>query len=319
MPTHRQLTCMLAIAMALAIAAQPGMAKERKDKDKEEKQPFIVETRISAPKRIGDFVLEQSAYDPAAKYAGASFRYLLPQHPEIRFDLFVYPAGEMPADVALKSGMKNFVESFDAGVKMKYYNDLEIVDTVAFDILPKNFEPATQDKKNATSTDVSREADARSDAAFLAALAPKPLAGKRIDLRYKFNMEDTGDMVPMRSRGYLFYKQLYFFKGRISVAESRMDRATYETLSDRAMRELVPAIQATNIGGCARKPIAFSLDELHRNKDDLTMHVLGALTSRADQNCYVSIEDARRTQTDLDEKNAEVVTIEYDAKDWGGP
>lgn len=317
MPIHRQLSCMLAIAMGLAIAAQPAMAKERKDKDKEETQPFIVETRISAPKRIGDFVLEQSDYDPAAKYAGASFRYLLPQHPEIRFDLFVYPAGEMPADAALKAGMKNFVESFDAGVKMKYYNDLEIVDTVAFDILPKGFEPAAQDKESAGSTDAGGKADARRDDAFMAALAPKPLAGKRIDLRYRLNMEETGDKVPMRSRGYLFYKQLYFFKGRISVAESRMDQATYETLSDRAMRELVPTIQATNIGGCAREPIALSLDELHRNKDDLMMQVLGALTSRTDQNCYVSIEDARSIQKDMDEKNAEVVTIEYDANDWG--
>ena len=317
MSVDRPLACMLAVAMALASAWQPAEAKGRKDK--EATQPFIVETRISAPKRVGEFVLEQSGYDPAAKYAGASFRYLLPQYPEIRFDLFVYPAGEMPADAALKAGMKNFVESFDAGVKMKYYNDLEIVDTVAFEILPKHFEPAAQDKKNATSTDDSSEADARSDAAFLAALAPKPLAGKRIDLRYKFNMEDTGDMVPMRSRGYLFYKQLYFFKGRISVAESRMDQATYETLSDRAMRELVPALRATNIGGCARKPVALSLDELHRNKDDLMMQVLGALTSKTDLNCYVSIEDAQRIQTDLDEKNAEVVTIEYDAKDWGDP
>ena len=34
---------------------------------------------------------------------------LLPQYPEIRFDLFVYPAGEMPADAALKAGETSLV------------------------------------------------------------------------------------------------------------------------------------------------------------------------------------------------------------------
>lgn len=317
MSIHRQLTCMLVIAMALAIASQPAGAKGRKDK--EETQPFIVETRISAPKRVGEFMLEQSAYDPASKYAGASFRYLLPQYPEIRFDLFVYPAGDMPPDTALKAGMKAFVESFDAGVKLKYYNDLEIVDTVAFDILPKGFKPAAQDKESAESADVSSKTDVQRDTVLDAALAPKPLAGKRIDLRYRLNMEETGDMIRMRSRGYLFYKQLYFFKGRISVAESRMDHATYETLSDRAMRELVPAVRATNIGGCARSAISFTEDDLDRDKDELMMQILGTLTSKTAHNCHASIVDAQRIQTDLDEKNAEVVIIEYDAKDWGEP
>lgn len=316
MPIHSRPGCLLAIAMGFALAAQPAMAKDRKDEDKAETQPFIVQTRISAPKRVDGFVLEQSGYDPAAKYAGASFRYLLPEYPEIRFDLFVYPAGDMPPDAALKAGIKDFVESFDAGVKMKYYNDLEIVDTVAFDIVPKGLESASRDKKSATSTDAGGEADALRDDAFIAALAPKPLGGKRIDLRYRLNVEETGDKVQMRSRGYLFYKQLYFFKGRISVAESRMDRATYETLSDRAMRELVPAVRATNIGGCARSAIRFTGDDLDGDKDELMMQILGKLTSKTANNCYASIEDAQRTQSDLDGKNAEVVTIEYDAKDW---
>lgn len=317
MSIARSLACLLAIAMSLAVAAQPADAKGRKDKDPT--QPFIVETRISAPKRIGEFVLEQSAYDPAAKYAGASFRYLLPQHPEIRFDLFVYPAGDMQADAALEAGMKHFVESFDAGVQLKYYNDLDIVDTVAFDIAPKGDASKPERKKNAASAETMSEADARRDAVLDAALAPKPLAGKRIDLHYKLNMEETGDMVPMRSRGYLFYKQLYFFKGRISVAESRMGQATYETLSDRAMRELVPAVRATNIGGCARSAISLTENDLDRDKEELMMQIIGTLTSKSAHNCHASIEDARRIQTDLDEDNAEVVTIEYDAKDWGDP
>ncbi len=316
MSIDRSLACLLAIAMSLAVAAQPVDAKGRKGK--EATQPFIVETRISAPKRVGDFVLEQSAYDPATKYAGASFRYLLPQHPEIRFDLFVYPAGEMPAEAALEAGMKHFVESFDAGVKLKYYNDLEIVDTIAFDIAPKGDASKPEHKKNAAPAETMSEADARRAAIVESVLAPKPIAGKRIDLRYRFNMEETGDMVPMRSRGYLFYKQLYFFKGRISVAESRMDQATYETLSDRAMRELVPAVRATNIGACAEIEVAIDKDAMTEGNDQIgqmIMQALGQMAGKGDRNCLATREEA-----EVDEPaDVEVVTIEYDAKDWGNP
>lgn len=317
MAVDRPLACMLAVAMAFAAATQPAAAKERKDKDKEDTQPFVAETRISAPKRIGEFVLEQSDYNPAVKYAGASFRYLLPQHPEIRFDLFVYPAGDMPPDAALKAGMKAFVESFDAGVKMKYYNDLEIVGTIDFDIAPEIGAPVPGQKQDAAPAKAMSEADARRAAIAESTLGPKPLAGKRIDLRYRLNMEETGDMIPMRSRGYLFYKQLYFFKGRISVAESQMDRATYETLSDRAMRELVPVLRATNIGGCARTAIGINSEDLDKDQDALVEELLTRFVARASRNCHTSIADARKVEASFDGENAEVVTIEYDAKDWG--
>lgn len=317
MPDHPRLCCMLAVAMALAIVYPHAEAKGRKDK--QQTQPFVVETRISAPKRVGEFVLEQSGYDPAAKYAGASFRYLLPQYPEIRFDLFVYPAGDMPADAALKAGMKALVESFDAGVKIKYYNDLDIVGTAAFDIAPTSDASEPNQNENAPPAEATTEADARRAAIAENVLGPKPLAGKRIDLRYRLNMEETGDMIPMRSRGYLFYKQLYFFKGRISVAESRMDQATYETLSDRAMRELVPEVRATNIGGCAKTAIGINSDDLDKDQDALVTELLTRFVAKANRNCHANVADARKVESAFDDENAEIITIEYDAKDWGDP
>ncbi len=310
MPIRRSLIAMFGVALVLSNAAQSVDARSGKDKDAA--QPFIVETRIAAPKRVGEFELESTYYDPATKHAGASLRYLLPDHPEIRFDLFVYPAGEMPYDTAMTSGMKDFVDSFDAGVKMKYYSDLKIVDIVDFDIGPKTETTAPQENKPAANTPPESEADAIIEAA----LAPKPVSGKRIDLRYTMRMDETGETVPMRSRGYLFYRQLYYFKGRISVAESRADQATFDTLSDRAMRELVPAVQASNIGGCASVEIVVDKETATKSGGtigDLLMQVVGESLDGIHRNCHETRAEAKASEP----KQAEIITIEYDPDDWG--
>jgi len=310
MPIRRSLIAMFGVALVLSNAAQSVDARSGKDKDAA--QPFIVETRIAAPKRVGEFQLESTYYDPATKHAGASLRYLLPDHPEIRFDLFVYPAGEMPHDTAMTSGMKDFVDSFDAGVKMKYYSDLKIVDIVDFDIGPKTETTAPQEDKPAANTPPESEADAIIEAA----LAPKPVSGKRIDLRYTMRMDETGETVPMRSRGYLFYRQLYYFKGRISVAESRADQATFDTLSDRAMRELVPAVQASNIGGCASVEIVVDKETATKSGGtigDLLMQVVGESLDGIHRNCHETRAEAKASEP----KQAEIITIEYDPDDWG--
>jgi hypothetical protein len=310
MSIRRSLVVMFGIALTLSSAAQPVAAKSRKDKDAV--QPFIVETRIAAPKRVGEFELESTYYDPATKHTGASLRYLLPDHPEIRFDLFVYPAGDMPHDTAMTSGMKNFVDSFDAGVKMKYYADLKIIDTVDFEIMPETETPVRQEDEPTAKTNPESEADAIIEAA----LAPKSISGKRIDLRYTMRMDETGETVPMRSRGYLFYRQLYYFKGRISVAESRVDQATFDTLSDRAMRELVPAVQASNIGGCAKTEIVIGGKALDGGKagiDALMSQMIGQMADSNGKHCFADRAHATASEPD----KAEIITIEYDPDDWG--
>lgn len=316
MPIRRGSIAMLCMAALLVAAPAPANAKNRKGDGKDAEQPFVAETRIAAPKRIGEFELESSHFDPAAKHAGASFRYQLPDHPQIRFDLFVYPAGDMPPDTAMTAGMKNFVESFDAGVKLKYYSDLKILDTVAFEIPPESGAPASDGDTSGTSPPAAgSEADAKRQAIVEAAFAPKPIAGKRIDLRYTMRMHDTGEMVPMRSHGYLFYKQLYYFKGRISVAESLMDQTMFDTLSDRAMRELVPAVRAANIGSCSKTQIVLGgkdLPEGDAGIDAMMAQLLDQVVDSGKRGCHASRADAKKSEAD----NAEIITIEYDPDDW---
>lgn len=307
---NRMLSATLA-GVALALATLPHGEAVAGVKAKAERA-FIEETRIAAPQRVGEFVLEGSLYEQAQKYAGAQFRYAHPDHPELRFDLFVYPAGDMPRDKAIERGMREFLASFEAGVKLKYYDRLRIGDTTDFEIAPTRQadEPPPADAGN-------DDRDPEVDAAIAAALAPKPLIGKRIDLRYRMSFEDTGDVVAMRSRGYLFYKQMYYFKGRITVAESRMDQPTFDALSDRAMRTLVPAVVASNIGGCADRTVVIDRDAAGKDDSigDLLSQMLGQALDEGDRNCHASRDEAKAAEPE----DAEIVTIDYDPDDWSSP
>ncbi len=290
-------TTMLAVALFFA---SPHCAWADDAEEKPGERPLIEVSLISAPKRAGDFVLEQSSYDPQTKHAGAGFRYVHPDHKAVRLDVFVYPAGEMPEKKALERGMADFMRSFDAGVQMKYYHDLTVVGREPFVIAPQPSAHSDGDK------DASPE--------LLAALAGKAIEGERVDLRYRIHMEDTGENVMMRSRGYLFYKQLYYFKGRISAAESLVDQTTYNALTDQAMRELVQAIDVRNVGGCARSQITLDSSLLDRKDDGKSISVALAqsLVENASRNCFDTLSDAKREGA----RKAETITIEYDADDW---
>lgn len=260
---------------------------------------FIETSLISAPKRAGDFVLEQSKYDPKSKHAGAGFRYVHPEYKAIRVDVFVFPAGDLPEAEAMTHGMNDFMKSFDAGVQMKYYHDLTVVGREPFVIQPESTSAPDADK------DASPE--------LLAALADRPYTGERVDLRYRIHMEDTDENVMMRSRGYLFYKQLYFFKGRISVAESLLDQTTYNALTDQAMRDFVRTIEVRSVGDCARKELTVNPGTgSDQDVARMALEFAQAITKHRSKGCFDTLAKARSAET----RDVETITIEYDADDW---
>lgn len=314
MPTNHPLVCMLALMIALFTVALPAETKERKGGEKA--GLFIAETRISAPKRIGELVLKQSDYDPTVKYDGAHFLYILPQHPEIRFGLSVYRAGDLPPDIILKEGVEAFFDAIDDDVREKRLSDLEVIETIAFNIFPKDFARAKRENKRGASTRATSQAYAQRDTTPVATTTPKSLAGKRIDLRYKASMGDTDSKVTLRSRNYIFYKQMHIFKGWITVIESQMDKTTYEALSDRAIRELAATIQAANVGRCAENEIDTGKDDLFESSNPIVQDLLQRLRQSPDvshRNCYATRDEAKAGEA----ADAEIITIEYDAEHWG--
>lgn len=314
---------LIVLVAGLSIAIAPASAKWREEAASDTtSRPFVEQTRIAAPKRVGEFVLEDADYDPETKSSGTLLRYVVNDHPELHIDLFVYPAGDMPHDDAVKAGMKEFQASLDAAVKAGYYSDLRVLDTTDFEIAPS---PAATDEPPASSSAASPSDDPKAGTsgeaprspeleAMLAALTPKPIVGRRMDLRYRMPTEARGEPVPMYSRGYLFHRQLYYFKGRISAPESEIDRVAFESLTDRAIRSLVPAVAASNIGGCSQMSISIDRKAMDEGGSigDLLLQIIGGSDTGIERHCF----DSRDEAIEEEPKDATILVIDYAPSDW---
>lgn len=289
------------------------------------KPPFIERTLVVAPLRVGDFVLEGSHYDPGNRFAGVSLRYFLPGREEARIDLFVYPHGQNDAEAALDQGMRDFHATLEAAEQAGYYRDLEVGAAREFDIpLPvvAPGAPDTADSPGTAQAQVPAAAGAGPQeagrAAMLSALlgADRRVDGRMIELAYNYPGQAEDEWLPMHSRGYLLYRHLHFFKGRISAAGSRIDQAAFAALADRAMRELVPAVQAYNIGSCGDTTIDVDTSLSEKEMGDMLMRQLVAAQARSEaSNCHPKLE---RDELAALAEAAEVVEIDYAPEDWPG-
>lgn len=321
----------IVFALALCAFALPAAAKGKDVKDSREEQPFIAETHVIAPERVGEFVLEGSQrYDKNDRFGGVSFRYQHPDFPQLRIDLFVYPIGMGNAEEALDRGMRDFSASMKPAVDAGLYRNAIEGETTEFDLeLPLD---DLEDGKTASSEYTENEKTAKEPAeigmkdakrsereASLAKLlsAGKHIDGRRMSLSYDYRGDAPDEWYPMRSRMYLFYRQLHYFKGRISAATSQIDEAKFSELTDRAMRELVPAVQAYNIGSCGDATIYVNVDAPEEAAADQLMRSLIEVSSRnARNNCHGKADDKELTALSED---AAVETFTYSAADWNAP
>lgn len=312
---------------ALALLLTPAAAAA----DEAPTRAFIERTLVIAPHRVGEFVLEGSHYDPARRFAGVSLRYALPGRDETRIDLFVYPIGQGGIEETLDRGMRDFRATLDAAQQAGYYRGLAVADAVQFDIplapLPADGAGAGVDADvdaNPAASAPPQEPPADDDedeAARIAMLATllgedRRIDGRMLELAYEYPGQAQDEWLPMHSRGYLFYRHLHFFKGRVSAAASRIDHAAFAALADRAMQDLVPAVQAYNVGSCGNATIHVDVDLPEREMGEMLMRQLVAAQARSDaSNCRAQADDAELAALSRD---AEVVVIEYAADDWRG-
>ena len=80
--------------------------------------------------------------------------------------------------------------------------------------------------------------------------------------------------------------------------------------------ELVPAVQASNIGGCASVEIVVDKETATKGGGtigDLLMQMVGESLDGIHRNCYETRAEAKASEP----KQAEIITIEYDPDDWG--
>lgn len=276
-------TCALLLAASLpAIAAKKQPAA----------RPYVETSYLIAPRQVGDFELEGSSYDPDQKYSGAGFRYALKDHQEIRFDVYVYPAGRMPQAAAVEDGMKAFRYDLKQAVDQGSYTRLQELQDSSF---PLQAAAASAQPAN----DI--------DAAVIKAMAEaEQLTGRKLQLRMNLQPRDW----PMYSSGYLFYKQLYFFKLRASAAQERIALETFDALADQAARALIPALQVANIGDCANATIYLSPDA---SPQAGAVALVQQTALHRGYNCHPSPDKAGLPAPGTD---SEVVQISYNADEW---
>ena len=200
---------------------------------------YVETTHIVAPKHVGGFSLKRSSFDPQAKYSGAGFTYRSDEAPHPTISVFVYPAGRMAQADALRDGMIAFREDLRLAEEAGTYSDLQVLAAGAFPL-------SGSDEASASNGDSSPDAE------LLATIAKAGrIDGERLQLRLRLPGRD-GDI---QSAGFLFYKQLYYFKVRVSADATSMPGDAFLAFADTAARTLVPAIQAVNIGDCANATI----------------------------------------------------------------
>lgn len=295
----------LTIALLSFTFAAPTTAAQPATAAAQENLPLITTSYLIAPERVGDFTLENTMFDEQNKDAGAGFRYALPEYGQIRFDVFVYPAGRLPQDQAVDRGMPEFKGGLEAAQSNGLIKDLVILADEPFPLQTPDAQAP------AASATAAQPADKPADpiGETLAAVADaNRLVGRR--LRIRDTLVDARGDYPLYSNGYLFYHQLYYFKVRISAGRDMISEAEFEALADRAARTLVSAIQVVNIGGCANRVIRVNPDA---NPDAFTGILIQQAALAASENCYPDTQKAK-----LDEKSAHarVVPIHFDASEW---
>ncbi|MEG3049151.1 MAG: hypothetical protein RR792_03035 [Thermomonas sp.] len=255
---------------------------------------YIEATHVVAPEQVGEFSLERASFDPKAKYSGAGFTYESDDQPRPVISVYVYPAGQMTQDAALRDGMAAFREDLRLAQEAGTYGDLEIVDADAFPLSGTG--EVAEDAKGTPA-----------DAELLAIIAKASrIDGQHLGLRMRLPGQD----VDIQSAGFLFYKQLYYFKVRISVAADAMPPDAFKAFADRAARILVPAIQAVNIGACANATITLPSDGSPEEAGGILVR---EATLHQGYNCHASRTDAKLEALS---RGARVIEIGYSAAEW---
>lgn len=274
---------------ALLLAASlPALAAKEKPKDR----PYVETSYLTAPRQVGDFELEGTSYDPDQKYAGAGFRYALKDHQEIRFDVYVYPAGRMQQTTAVEAGMKAFRDDLKRAVTDGSYTQLRELQDSSYPL--QSPEPAAKPANDFDAEVIRAKVEA------------EQITGRKLQLSMNLQPRDW----PMYSSGYLFYKQLYYFKLRASAAQERITQATFNALADRAAQTLIPALQVANIGDCANATIYLSPDA---KPEAGAIELVRQTTLHTGYNCHSSADQAGLPRPGQD---TEIVEIGYNADEW---
>ncbi|WP_202841139.1 hypothetical protein [Luteimonas saliphila] len=290
----------LQVLLVLLLPVSPrAAAQDAAPREQEQARPYVETSYLIAPRRVGDFVLQDASYDEGRKYSGAGFRYAVEGHQETRIDVYVYPAGRMPRASALTGGMAGFRADLARAVDAGTYADLVLEDEQEF---------ALVEDSTVAAADTPGDGDSLEAILAIVASGNRP-SGRKLPMTMTLQPHGW----PMQSVGYLFYRQLYYFKLRASAAQERIASADFDALVDRAARTLVPAIEVANVGACARSVIHVTAEA---PAEEVAREMVMQGTEHQGYNCHETAEAADIGRKSAD---AEVVEIAYRAEEWNAP
>ncbi len=201
----------------------------------------------------------------------------------------------MALSTALDDGMRDFRGGIEQAIAAGQYTNLRLQDETEFSLWDR-----------AQPADESSTGDRNAAELMNVIFAASRPEGRKLPMTMNIQPQDW----PMHSVGYLFYKQLYYFKLRASAAQKRISDGDFQALADQAARTLVPAIEVVNVGDCANSVINVSTDA---STEEVAESLVTQATTHQGYNCHSTAEDAEMGKK---REHAKVIEISYSAQEW---
>jgi len=283
---------LLALLNCGAMASGPALAE----------RAFIERSLLLAPEAVGDFVLANANDYPGDPGSGVGLRYSHPDFPEARIDLFVYPIGRDVRDVAVARGIAEVRTSVEAAVEKGSYSDLVFGEEIDFDLRRVDIDGALLPAPAAAGSPAGDDLDSQ----VLRGIAEvdqaiEPALGRRLDMQLKMGESHQN------SRGFMFYRGLYLYKGRISAPPTLLPGESFDRFTNHAMAVLVPAIQVRSTGACHASNILLDPDK--PDAVDFARQAKRAERRKALEQCAESLDE---TVPD----GYRAVALEFDPAMW---
>lgn len=262
----------LPLCCLLLAFASPALATVPAATSAAEREQFIDQTVITYPQTMGTYTLNAALYDPARIPDGVSLSYRLADAPPgLQFNIFVYPLGRTEEATAVTDAIKEIEGEIRTMEQRGNYRDVNFGDAVDFAVPAGSHQGASDagagkgasQDKDRLAPPTNRPPGKPLDPAFAEAL--KSLALPEVLKGSKRPLSLTMENIPSQSLAYAFYRHLFLISVRATAPAGAMPSASFETLVDRAVKDLVPAMQIENYGSCGSMVV--TLDHHSGNKD----------------------------------------------------
>lgn len=303
MKTHHPLAV---IVLSLLISNTAIQAKT--ERSTSASKSLIEKTAIIIPRVVKDYQLVSFEYDKKYKFSGVQMRYVSSRHPDIPIDFFIYPMGTGPVKKMLTSGMQDFTDSLRQAEEMGYFEKLVLSSEQDLILDDEKIRVLTADTAPLENT-ASKTETPEENAVLAAIEASFDLPGKKLGITH------VQKNSAKQSVGYLFYRQLYLTKVRVTIEAAALSSEEFSNMTDAAVAQIVPAIEARNIGSCSDRKISVTINESKKKaafSDDLMQQIIAGHTQNAADNCVTDLALGKIATSAF-----EVVTIEYTPEDWG--